>query len=368
MTDTTASPDLARTTLAVLWIAMLILGSFWIMRPFLPPLLWATMTVVATWPAMLRLQSLLRGSRRLAVLVMTLLLLLVLIVPLSLAVGTIFDSVERISEWAHTIDTLTVPPPPPWIAKLPLVGGRIAEVWQKLATAGADTLISYVTPYIPKVAAWFVTQAGSAGMLIVHFLLTVIIAAILYSHGETAAAGVCRFARRLLGRSGEDAAILAAKAVRGVALGVVVTALVQSVLGGLGLAIAGLPAAALLTAALFILCLAQLGPLPVLIPAVVWLFWSGHNVSGAALLVWAILVGLLDNFLRPFLIKKGADLPLLLVFAGVLGGLVSLGIVGIFIGPTVLAVSFTLLRSWVDGSGQRASAHAAAAGGPGAES
>ena len=125
------------------------------------------------------------------------------------------------------------------------------------------------------------------------------------------------------------------------------TALVQSVLGGIGLAIAGVPFAALLTVVMLLLCIAQLGPGLVLVPAVIWLFWSGDSLWGTVLLVITVVVLALDNVLRPILIRKGADLPLLLIFAGVIGGLIAFGLVGIFVGPVVLAVSYTLLEAWV---------------------
>ncbi len=125
------------------------------------------------------------------------------------------------------------------------------------------------------------------------------------------------------------------------------TAIVQSVLGGIGLAVAGVPYAGLLTVVMFMLCIAQLGPTLVLAPAVIWLYWSGDTVWGTVLLVVAVVVGTLDNFLRPMLIKMGADLPLLLIFSGVIGGLLAFGLVGIFIGPVVLAVAYTLLQAWM---------------------
>jgi len=174
-----------------------------------------------------------------------------------------------------------------------------------------------------------------------------VIAAIMYAGGEDAANAVLAFGRRLAGERGETAIRLAGRAIRGVALGVVVTALVQSVLGGVGLAIAGVPFAALLTVVMFLLCIAQLGPLLVLAPAVVWVYWSGDSLWGTVLLVISVVAVTLDNVLRPLLIKKGADLPLLLVFAGVIGGLISFGLIGIFVGPVVLAVTYTLLVSWV---------------------
>jgi predicted PurR-regulated permease PerM len=147
--------------------------------------------------------------------------------------------------------------------------------------------------------------------------------------------------------------VLAAQAIRGVALGVGVTAIVQTVLGGLGLAAAGVPFASLLSAVMLILCIAQIGPMPILLPAVGWMFWTGDTGWATVLLVWSVIVGSLDSFLRPMLIKRGADLPLLLIFAGVIGGMLSFGLVGIFVGPVVLAVTYTLTLAWIeDGLGR----------------
>lgn len=347
MIITQPSRDLTRTTLAVLFIGMLIVGCFWVLSPFVPSLMWATMIVVATWPLMLRAQVLLWGKRALAVTAMSAALLLVLVVPLSLAIGTIIDHAEIIVGWSRSLATLTAPPPPDWVAKVPVVGSKLAAEWQQISIAGPGELSERVAPYVRSFVRWFASQVGSFGVMLLHFLLTVVIAAILYSSGETAAAGLCRFARRLAGGRGENVVQLAGQAVRAVALGVVVTALIQSSLAGIGLAVAGIPYAAVLTAAIFMLGVAQLGPGPVLLPAVIWLYWRGDAVWATALLGWALVVGSLDNFLRPVLIRRGADLPLLLILAGVIGGLIAFGIIGLFIGPLVLAVTYTLLTAWI---------------------
>jgi predicted PurR-regulated permease PerM len=278
---------------------------------------------------------------------MTVGLLLVFIIPFTLAVVSIIERSDDIVAGARSLATFTAPPPPVWVEKLPLVGPKLAARWLHLATVGQAELTARLTPHVQQIVSWLVTQAGSVGMMIVQFLLTVIISAVLFATGEKAAYGICLFARRLGGQNGEDAAVLAAKAVRGVALGVVVTAVVQSLLGGIGLAVSGVPAAALLTAVMFILCVAQIGPSLVLIPAVVWLFWKDQTLWGTVMVVWTIIVGTIDNFIRPVLIKKGADLPLLLIFAGVLGGLIAFGVIGLFIGPVMLAVTYTLLKAWV---------------------
>jgi predicted PurR-regulated permease PerM len=177
--------------------------------------------------------------------------------------------------------------------------------------------------------------------------LTVVIAVILYTRGEAARDAAIRFGSRLAGDRGERVVLLAGQAIRAVALGVVVTALVQTVLAGLGLAVAGVPFAGLLTGVILLLCIAQIGTVVVLVPAVIWLFWNDAQGWGTALAIWTVVVASLDNVLRPLLIRRGADLPLLLIFAGVIGGLLAFGIIGLFVGPVVLAVSYTLYNEWV---------------------
>jgi len=341
------SRDLVRITLAVLVIGLLIVACLWILQPFLAATIWATMIVVATWPMMLGVQARLGGRRWAAVSVMTFAMLLVLVVPIVLAVATIVDHTDQIVAWAKAAAAAGVPSPPSWVEQVPLAGERIAKEWRQLAATPPEDLVARATPYARQAVQWFASQAGSFGLMLLQFLLIILITAILYSMGESAASGVRRFARRLADERGESSVVLAGQAIRGVALGVVVTAVVQTTLAGIGLAVAGVPYAAVLTAIIFILCIAQLGPTLVLVPAVVWLYWTGDPVWGTVLLVWAVIVGAMDNFLRPFLIKRGADLPLLLIFVGVIGGLISMGIVGLFVGPTVLAVTYRLLEWWI---------------------
>ena len=343
--------DVTRATLAVLFIGTLIAACFWILLPFLISILWATTIVVTTWPVLLRLQAWFRGKRWPAVTVMTVLLLLVVIVPFTLAVATIVARVDSISALGKSLATFTVPLPPDWVGGIPIAGPKVAATWRQVAALPPETLSARLTPYVGQALSWFAARAGSVGMMFLQFLLTVIISAILYANGETAAVGVRRFARRLAGQRGENAVNLAAKAIRGVALGIVVTAVVQTSIGGIGLVITGVPAPAVLTAVMFMLCLAQVGPVLVLIPAVIWLYGKDGALWGTILLVVSIFAIAIDNVIRPLLIRKGVDLPLVMIFAGVLGGLVAFGILGLFIGPVVLAVSYTLLETWVLGDG-----------------
>jgi predicted PurR-regulated permease PerM len=344
--------DLARTTLALVVLGGLIVGSLWVLRPFIAAAIWATMIVVATWPILIALQAQLRGRRSLAVAVMTVVLLLGLVVPLSLAIGAIVSHADVIVGWATSLASFTLPPPPGLLEQFPLIGARLVARWQELA-AHPEEVSGRLAPYARGAVAWFVSLLGGIAGLLVQFLLVVAVAALLYARGEGFADFVRRFAIRLAGLRGERAVHLAGQAIRAVALGIVVTAVVQAALAGIGLAITGIPFAAVLTAAILLLCIAQLGPVLVLVPAVAWLYWTGQTGWGTVLLVWTLIVGTIDNVLRPILIRKGADLPMPLIIAGVIGGLIGFGVVGIFIGPVVLAVTYTLLVDWVE-SGERA--------------
>ncbi|HVN85541.1 MAG TPA: AI-2E family transporter YdiK [Candidatus Binatia bacterium] len=345
--EASRSPDLTRTTFQLLALGILIAAAFWILQPFLIAVTWATMIVIATWPLLLSAQAWLGGRRSLAVLVMTLALLLILVVPLYFGVTAIVGNAKRIVEWSQALTTFRLPALPGWIEALPLVGPRIASRWQQLAALPPDELSARLAPYAQKLVLWFAGQVGGIGKLFVQFLLTVIVAAILYANGETAARGVDRFARRLAGQRGENAVHLAGMAIRGVALGVVVTATLQTMATGVGLFIVGVPLVTILTAVAFILAIAQIGPAIMLIPIVFWVYSTKGGAWGTGFLVWAIFCCTFDNLLRPVLIKRGADLPLLLVFSGVIGGLIAFGVIGLFIGPVVLAVGYTLLVDWV---------------------
>jgi predicted PurR-regulated permease PerM len=345
------SIDITHTTLSVLFIGLLIASCFWILMPFLVPVLWAGIIIVAMWPALMKLQELLTGKRGLAVAIMTVMILLVIFVPITFTIVTIVKNAQNITSQMRTLDAIALPAPPDWLSQIPVVGAKIAYRWGEIASLSPDDRAALLTPYAQKALQWFAAQVGTIGMTLLHFLLTAIVAAILFAKGEIVRDGILKFSRRMAGQQGEEVVVLAAKAVRGVVLGVVVTALIQAGIGGIGLLVSGVPAAALLTAVMIFFCLAQLGPLLVLGPAVFWLYWSGKPISGTVLLLFTLVAGTIDNFIRPILIRKGVDIPLVMIFAGVIGGLMAFGIIGLFIGPVVLAVTYTLLKAWVSGEG-----------------
>ena len=317
------------------------------MSPFLAALIWATTVVVATWNLMTRLEKKIGNRRKTAATIMSLAMAVIVLVPLGVAVSALIEQGGELVERSKHLDQIKVPPPPAWIAKLPARGPEVAADWQRASAEGLQTLAPKIQPFMKQARAWLIGAVGSVGMFIVHLILTLVLAGLLYARGEMAVRGLTLFARRLAGQRGEDVIVLAGKAIKSVALGIIVTALVQTVLAGAGLWIAGVPFVGILTAAVLVLCVAQIGPLIPLLSGVAWLYYKDQNTAATILLVWSLIVGTLDNVMRPLLIKRGANLPFILILAGVLGGLLGFGVMGLFIGPVVLAVTYTLLKSWV---------------------
>jgi predicted PurR-regulated permease PerM len=343
----TRSPDLTRTFLVILIIAALIVGSLWTLLPFLGALLWATTIAVATWPLFVKLQDRLGGRRTPAAALMTLVIVAVFLVPFGWAVTVLLDAGVQGVELVRAASERGLQPLPDWLASIPWVGPRLDSRWQELAAGGPERVAEALRPFAREAASWTISLTGGIGVVALHFLLTVVIAAILYSSGEQAAAGIIAFAQRISADRGERVVRLAAQAVRGVALGVVVTALLQSVAAGIGLWATSVPRWGVLLAVTFVLCIAQLGPLLVLLPAAAWLAWLGRPIAAGVLVVLTVLIAIMENVVKPVLIRRGVDLPMLLLIAGVIGGLIAFGVVGLFIGPVILAVTYTLLVDWV---------------------
>ena len=337
--------DYPQIVFTLMLITLLIVACFWVVQPFILGFAWASMVVIATWPLMIKLQGLLWGRRSLAVVAMTLILILLFIIPIALLVNSLIDNSAPVIQWA-TSGQLQIPRLE-WLKEIPMIGDKLYSSYHKLVAGGGGALMTQIQPYIGRTTGFFVAQAGHFGRLMIHLGLMLLFSVLLYWRGEQVGNGIRHFAFRLASRRGDAAVLLAGQAIRAVALGVVVTALVQGVLGGIGLAISGIPYATLLTVLMILFCLVQLGPLLVLVPAIVWLYWSGDTTWGTVLLVWSCVVGTLDNVLRPVLIRMGADLPMILILSGVIGGLFAFGMIGLFIGPVVLAVSYRLVSVWM---------------------
>ncbi|WP_245643839.1 AI-2E family transporter YdiK [Paraburkholderia oxyphila] len=339
--------DLPRIVLATISLLLLIGGSLYVLRPFVPALIWGSMIVVATWPPFVALQRRLGGRRAPAVMIMLLVQIAVIVVPFYAAVATLTSHATDITAFVKNLPDYALPAPPHWVANIPLGGRRLAQEWQTLSDAGPGGVLAKVQPYASVAARWLLARASQLGMFAVYLMLMVIVCGMLYARGEIAAQLVIRVAERVAPRNGEQIVHLAAQSVRAIALGVVVTAIIQASLGALGVWVAGVPFAGIIAALLLMFCLIQAGPLLPLLGCVAWTFANGSRVVAIVLLVWSIGVTMIDNFLRPILIRRAVELPLVLILFGVLGGLISIGVVGLFVGPVVLAVTYHLLLAWV---------------------
>lgn len=338
--------ELISSAMLVLTITALLLGTYAVLRPFLSAIVWAAIVVVTTWPIMLRVQRFFGGRRALAVTLMSAGLFTVVMAPMTVLLGTLVTRLPELRELGARVMAGPWPGPPAWLASMPY-GATLAAQWQRLvAQSGADW-VEFFKPYASRAAVWVSQHIGTLGGLSFDFLLTLVLVVVFYIHGEALALLVKRIGRRLGGARGAESVVLAVQAIRAIAAGVVLTALIEALLSGLGLLVVGAPAVGILTSLMFMLCVMQIGPMPVLIPAVLWLWFQGEVGWSIALAVWAITMVVGDGFLRPWLIQRGAHLSFILVLGGVIGGLLTFGIAGIFIGPILLAVVKRLLERWV---------------------
>ncbi|HSD39860.1 MAG TPA: AI-2E family transporter YdiK [Rhodocyclaceae bacterium] len=342
-------PELIRTVCALLLVALLLFGCFWVLRPFIEGILWGALIVIAAWPLMLYVQRVVGGRRWLATAIVIVILSVVIFLPLVLSILTLVDNADALINWVTSIRDSSLETPPDWLASLPYIGPRAASEWPRLLGSGPGSLKVSIAEHGREITAWIFARAGTLGSVLLHFAISMVVATLLFINGEKAAAYVRRLARRLGGARIDVLVMQAGDTICAVAMGIVVTAMVQSIIGGVGLAIAGVPFAAVLTSLMLMLCLAQLGPGLILIPAVIWLFAQGNTWQGVVLLVFTVVGLTLDNVLRPLLIQRGADMPFVMVFAGCIGGLIGFGLFGLFIGPVILLVTSVLVSAWIDG-------------------
>lgn len=337
--------DLTQIIFILIFIITMIIACFWIIKPFILGFAWAGMVVIATWPLMSKLQRLLWNKRSLAVIFMISLLMLLFIIPVFLLVNSLIDNSGNIIAWAKS-GNINIPKLI-WLKNLPMIGEKLFFNYCKLINGGGVSLVAKIQPYIGKTTNFFVAQVGNFGRFMLHLGIMLFFSILLYLRGEQVSQKIRDFAYRMAGMRGEATILLAGQTIRAVALGVIVTALIQGILGWIGLVISGIHYSTILTVLMIFCCFLQIGPLIVLIPIVIWLYWIGETSYGTILLIWSCIVSILDNVLRPILISIGANLPIVLIISGVIGGILAFGMIGIFIGPVILSISYRLVLSWI---------------------
>jgi predicted PurR-regulated permease PerM len=329
-------------------IALLIVGSIVIVFPFLRAMLWAMVFSVTAWPFFLKVERLFGGRSGLAALVPTFLIALVFFLPLIFAGSQLVTQAPEALDYAQSLVEKGMGDPPQWFRKIPWVGERLAMVWRDIG-GYAPKLIALAKPYLKTLLGSLVSAGTGMAKVVLTAVLSLLLLFFLLKEGHAVRESLEKMAFKLAGEKGRQLLRVAGATMRSVVVGILVTALVQGVLAFLGLWIAGVPNPLFLATAAGLFALVPIGLIQaILLPCAGWLLFRGETGWGIFLFIWSFtIVGNIDQFLRPVLISRGAKVPFLVILLGVLGGLATGGFIGLFVGATVLAVFFTMLREWV---------------------
>ena len=328
-------------------LALLVIGCFVILRPFLAALAWALILAITTWPGYEWLLARLGGRRTLAALLMTMLLALAFLLPFAIVAPRVAQNIAALADEGRALLEEGPPGPPAWVADLPVAGPHIAAWWQDSIT-DVDQLTGQIAAYVPEASARLLGVLGSLGAGFLELVLSVLATFFYYRDGLAAVRRLRSVVERVVGERGEHLIQVARETIKGVVYGIIGTALAQGILIGVGLWLAGVPAPVFLgLLACFVTIVPGAAPL-VWLPAAIWLFYVGQTGWGFFMLAWgALVVGNIDNIVKPYLIGRGSALPVLLVFLGMFGGALAFGFLGLFLGPTILAVGQAVLHAWV---------------------
>lgn len=344
-TSRAEDPHVSETAIRIGLLFVLAAWCVLIVRPFLVPILWGLIIAVGGYPTHQRLVQLMRGRRRTASTAFALLLFLAIIVPVAVLSGTMIEGAQDFLVRFQGGD-VRVPPPPPSVAQWPLIGGWLHDDWLGASNNLEATLFG-LAPHLKETGQWLLEGAASVGLGLLKFLAAVVIAAVLLNYGESAKSIALAIARRLADERGEEFAMLAEATVRSVTWGILGVAVLQAILAGLGFLAAGVPAAGLWALAVLVLSIVQVGVLPVMIPVLIYVYFHSPLGLTFVFFLWSGMVSVIDNLLKPILLSRGVAVPMWVVFLGAFGGLLSTGIIGLFIGPVVLVLGYKLFLAWL---------------------
>lgn len=327
-------------------ISLLALGCVLVLRPFVAALLFAAVLAVTTWPLYRWLLGHMPGKAWLAASVMTLLLLLLVVLPTAFLAASLAEVTPAAIEKVRMLLGQAQVAPPQWLRRLPLVGEQLDEYWHRLAES-REELNKLLGQLYDPARRFLLGAVALAGQGLLQLIGVLFVAFFFYRDGAALAGRLRALARGLGGELGEHLLTLAYNTVNGVMLGIVATAAAQAVVALAGFLLAGVPGAMLLAAVTFFLSMIPIGPPLVWGGAALWLYDQGETAWAVFMVLWGLLaISSVDNFLKPMLISRSASLPILLIVLGVFGGAIAFGFVGIFLGPTLLALAMVLIESW----------------------
>ena len=326
-------------------LAFLVYWSFVLVRPFIPILVWSMVLTVALYPPYDWLSVHLGDRPKLAAATITVVILAIIIGPVTW-LG--FGLVDGLQDFAGQLGagTLAIPSPPEGVKDWPIVGAQIYSLWDHAST-NLRAALRELAPHLKPLAGPVLAFAGSAGFGTLKFVAAVAISGFLFHYGPRLVAAIRRIQARLVTQRSQDFVALAGLTIRTVAQGVIGVAVLQALLAGIGLKLAGVPHAGVLAFAVLILAILQIGSAVVLIPVIIWIWATKDFAVALPLTIYLLVVGLADNILKPMLMGRGLNTPMLVIFIGVLGGMLAHGILGLFVGPIILAVTWELIMAWI---------------------
>ena len=326
-------------------LALLLYWSLVLVRPFISIVIWSVVLTVALYPVFEWTSFRLGGRRRLAAALITILSLLIIIGPATwLALGLV-DSLGVISK-QFDFSTLTIPPPSKSVKDWPLIGNLIFQFWD-LSSTNFQAALAKIMPQLKPLGNTLLRIGADTGLGIIKFLVSIIIAGFLFSPAPMLVGGIKKFSHRLNSERGEDFVNQTGATIRAVSRGVIGVSVLQALLAGIGLMVAGVPQASLITFAVLIFAIVQIGPSIILIPVIIWSWMVMETTSALLFTMYMVPVNLLDNFLKPVVMGRGLKTPMLVILIGVIGGTLAYGIIGLFLGPIVLAVIWDLFVAWI---------------------
>lgn len=331
--------------LALALILLLFVGCFVVLFPFFSALLWAMVLCYACWPIYERLLKRLGGRRTLAAFLMAILITLVILLPFVVVGFSLSDNVHDLTVAAHRWLDEGLPPPPAWLQKIPLAGASLVDVWNSIGTQNA-ALVKQLKGVIEPLSAWLLKIGIATGLGLTRMALSIFITFFLFRDGRVMAEWFEDAINQIAGERGKRMLAVAGQTIRGVVYGILGTAIVQAVMATIGFWIAGVPGVLVLGLLTFFMSVIPAGPPLIWIPVTIWLFAQGHDGWGVFMIIWGISVSSVDNVVKPWLISQGSDLPFLLIFFGVIGGAMAFGFIGVFLGPTLIAVGYRMLSEW----------------------
>ena len=327
--------------------ALVVIGCIMVLRPFVSALLWASILCFSTWPLFLKLTRVLQGRKSAAAGLMVLLSTLILVAPFAVVGVNLADNLGIAVDWFHSFKQDGLPHPPGWLLQLPVVGEMADKYWTDLTQNTEKTMDLFKELFL-KSQGWLLRNSLNFLEGILQLSLSVLIAFFFYRDGEAVVEKMVVGVKKIAGDDTQHLLSVVGGTIKSVVYGILGTALCQGIVAAIGFKIAGIPSALLLGFATFFLSLIPGGPPFIWVPVTLWLFFNGHPALGVFMLVWGFFViSGVDNLIRPYIISRGTKLSFILIFLGVLGGIIAFGFIGLFIGPTLLAIGQTLVQQFI---------------------